>query len=253
MSSLLQIGRSIVNKSLAPIGIEIRRKGHDWSDTANFIPFEQTIAAARAEKLSVGDYVDAQMNGVPGSSQRTIDQMQSMGVFVDPLKRIVEIGPGTGRYLEKTIKLCCLENYELYETSGPWADYLVSEYPVNLQPTDGYSMASTADQSADLVHAHKVFSTVPFLVTCCYWHKMVRVIRSGGWAVFDIMTENCLRDDAMGIWAKSGIRNGSFPSVVPRSVVIEFFTRHQFTLGGSAILPMPPGTTELFAFRKQRH
>jgi SAM-dependent methyltransferase len=248
---LLRQLKSIVNKSLAPIGMTITRiDDHDWSDVANFIPFERTIDAARKAEMSVGDYVDTVMNGIPGSSQSTIDKMVSLGVFSEPMRTVVEIGPGTGRYLEKTMKVGRPFVYEIYETAGPWSAYLVEEYNVVLQRTDGYSMTDTADSSADMVHAHKVFSTVPFVVTCCYWHEMARVIRPGGWAVFDVVTERCLGGDAMQTWAESGIHNGSFPAVMPRDVAVSFFVGKGFTLSGGFIVPMPPGTTELLAFKK---
>jgi len=52
---------------------------------------------------------------------------------------------------------------------------------------------------------------------------MARVIRPGGWAAFDILTERCLEGDAMQIWARSGIRNGSYPAVIPRETAVSFF------------------------------
>jgi hypothetical protein len=249
--TLMRGVKSIVNRSLAPLGVAITsRNSHDWSDVANFIPFERTMAAAGQAGLSIGDYVDSVMNGVPGSSQGTIDKMAAVGVFSAPMDTIVEIGPGTGRYLEKTLKSCRPSRYEIYETAGPWSTYLVKEYDVILQPTDGYSLAGTPDGSADVVHAHKVFSTVCFMVSCCYWHEMVRAIRPGGWAVFDVVTERCLDPDSLQAWARSGTRNGTFPAVMPREVPLAFFARHGFTLAGSFIVPMPPGTTELLLFRR---
>jgi hypothetical protein len=243
--------KTAVNMSLAPVGVAIKRiDDHDWSDVANFIPFKQTMEAAQKAGMSVGDYADSIMNGVPGSSQSTIDKMASLGVFAEPMRTVVEIGPGTGRYLEKTLKAGRPSRYEIYETSEPWSAYLVKEYNVTPQPTDGASLSGTADAGADMVHAHKVFSTVPFIVACCYWHEMARVIRPGGWAVFDIVTERCLDGDAMLTWAKSGIRNGSYPAVMPREVAVSFFGRKGFTLSGSFIVPLPPGTTELLVFKR---
>jgi hypothetical protein len=243
--------KSAVNKSLAPIGMRITRTDdHDWNDIANFIPFERTLERASIAKMSIGDYVDTVMNGVPGSSQSTIDKMASLGVFSEPMGTVVEIGPGTGRYLEKTLTAGRPSRYEIYETAGPWSAYLVREYNVTLRRTDGYSMTDTADSSADMVHAHKVFSSVPFMVTCCYWHEMARVIRPGGWAVFDVVTERCLSADAMLTWARSGIRNGPYPAVIPREVSVSFFAEKGFALAASFIVPMPPGTTELLVFRK---
>ena len=170
-----------VNKLLAPLGLKLARiDAHDWNDVANFIPFERTIEAARKAGMSVGDYVDSVMNGTPGMTQDTIDKMASLGVFTEPLRTVIEIGPGTGRYLERTMKAGRPTRYEIYETAGPWARYLAENYDVVRQPTDGYSLSSTADASADLVQAHKVFSTVPFMATCCYWHEMARATRPGG-------------------------------------------------------------------------
>jgi hypothetical protein len=131
------------------------------------------------------------------------------------LQTVVEIGPGTGRYLEKMLRAGHPSRYKIYETAGPWSAYLVKKYNATLQPTDGYSLSGTADGSADWVHAHKVFSTVPFMVTCCYWHEMARVIRPGGWAGFDVLTERCLSAEALQTWARSGVRNGSNPAAMP--------------------------------------
>jgi hypothetical protein len=80
---------------------------------------------------------------------------------------------------------------------------------------------------------------------------MARVIRHGGWAVFDVFTERCLRDAAMQVWADSGIRNGSFPAVLPRELALTFFTSKGFTLAGTFIVPMPPGETELLVFQRR--
>jgi len=243
--------KSIVNKSLAPIGIEVSRAGaHDWNDTASFVPFGSTMEAARKANLSVGDYVDSILNGVPGSSQSTIDKMASVGVFAEPMHTIVEIGAGTGRYLEKTLKATRPARYEIYETAGEWATYLVKAYNVTLQRTDGYTLSQTKDGSASLVQAHKVFSTVPFMVSSCYFLEIARVVSPGGWAVFDAMTERCLDASVLRVWAKSGIRNGSYPAVIPRAVIVDFFGHNGFSLAGNFLVPMPPGTTELFIFKE---
>jgi hypothetical protein len=108
-----------VNKSLAPIGIAITRvDSHGWNDVANFIPFKQTLEKARMAGMSIGDYVDTVMNGVPDKTQNTINNMASLGAFSKPLGTVVEIGPGTGRYLEKTLKAARPARYEIYETFG---------------------------------------------------------------------------------------------------------------------------------------
>ena len=251
---LLRVLKFAATRVLSPIGLRISRiqrdAEHDPNDFATFIPFQRTLAAARAANLSVGDYVDTVMNKVPGSSQKTIDLMASVGVFSEALGTIVEIGPGTGRYLEKTMKAGRPSRYEIYETAGPWASYLVAKYKTVLQQTDGYCLSGTPEGSADLVQAHKVFSGAPFMSTICYWREMVRVIRPGGWAVFDIVTESCLSAGTVRNWVDSGIRNGSYPAAVPRRVAEDFFASSGFTLAGSFVVPMNPGTTELLVFKR---
>jgi hypothetical protein len=236
---------------LGHFGLELARKrGHDWSDVANYIPFEATIEAARKAGVSVGDYIDGVREGITSTTQATMDQMAQLGLFAGILDTVVEIGPGSGRYLERTLKLCNPQRYEIYETAAPWAAYLEKKYQVILQPTDGKSLAGTPSGSVDLVQAHKVFSTIPFLATARYWLEMVRVTRPGGFAVFDIVTEACMAPDMLESWVASGRGNASYPAMVPTSVAVGLFESHGFSLMGRFIVPMGPGSTEAYVFKK---
>jgi hypothetical protein len=99
--------KQAVNAALSPLGVQVvGLHSHEWADVSSFIPFRETMEAAKQAGLSVGDYIDTVMNKVPGATQSTIDQMSALGVFSAPVQSIVEIGPGSGRYLEKTIKIC---------------------------------------------------------------------------------------------------------------------------------------------------
>ncbi len=240
-----------MNAAVAPFGLQVsRRSSHDWSDTRNFIPLEDTLIAAEQAGLPLGDYVDGVMNKIPGATQGTIDGLAKLGVFSRPLPTVVEIGPGTGRYLEKTIAACSSQRYEIYETSQAWASYVAAKFDVITQPTDGKTLSATPDASADLVHAHKVFSTIPFISTSSYWTEMARVTKRGGYIVFDIMTERCLDAETLRRWAASGVENGSYPAAMPRQVAIDYFGDRSCELVGSFLVPMGAGTTEVLAFRK---
>jgi methyltransferase family protein len=242
--------KQAVNTALSPLGVQI--VAHDWTNVSHFIPLEETLAAARCAELSVGDYIDTIMNKTPGTTQSTIDQMAALGVFSGQVQSIVEIGPGSGRYLEKTIKLCSPSRYEVYETAASWAAYLASEYGVVVQPTDGTSLAATATDSMDLVQAHKVFSTIPFIETCRYWPEIVRVSKPSGYVAFDIVTEHCLGAEVLRMWAESSVVNGSsYPAVMPRRVAVDYFESNGFTLVGTFVVPMGQGKTEVFVFKKQ--
>ena len=177
--------------------------------------------------------------------------MIAFGVFERPIGTIVEVGPGTGRYLEKTLRVCSPERYEVYETAPLWAAYLARSFPVIVQPTNGFSMKPTETESADLVQAHKVFSTVPFVVTACYWGEMIRATKPGAHIVFDAMTEKCLTPAVIDAWTCAGIPiRSSYPAALPYSAILDFFVAHNAKLVGTARAPMPPGETELFVFRK---
>lgn len=250
--SILKFARVALNRCVSPVGIEIIRKGSlDYSDQKNYIPFQQIVAAAERSGLSVGDYIDEVMNKIPGATQATIDGMKRLGVFTQRISNVVEIGPGSGRYLEKTLLACSPLRYEVYETAGPWASYIETRYKVIMQHTDGRTLGATPDNSVDLAHAHKVFSSIPSLPTFSYWVEMARVCRSGGHAVFDIMTENCLDLDTFKKWANSPHETGSYPAAMPRAIAIEYFVSHQFDLIGTFFMPMPPGRTEVLVFRKR--
>lgn len=139
---------SALNHGLAPFSAKlVRLDGHDWADTANFIPLESTLEQARAAGLSVGEFVE---KGT-GTSQATVHFMAGLGVF----------------------------------------------------------------------------------------DRFVRVVRPGRWVVFDIMSEECLANEAVQTWVNSGIRNGSFPAVMPSTVARDYFEHRGFTLRGRTFIDVP--------------
>jgi hypothetical protein len=242
-----------INRVLAPIGLKIARASHDWGDVSAYIPFHETMSKAKESGLALGDYIDSRQ-GITGATQATIRGMKELGVFDGSIRAIVEVGPGTGRYLDCTLQECSPERYEIYETASEWADFVSKKYRVVRQPTDGHSLRATATASIDLAQAHKVFSAVTFVTTARYWCEMARVVRDGGYIVFDVMTERCLTPQAVEEWVHSGIPSrSSYPAVIPSSTVIDFFNSRQFEQIGSFLTSMPPGQTEVFVLKKSYH
>ncbi|MGV9313896.1 methyltransferase domain-containing protein [Streptomyces sp. NPDC003691] len=248
-TSLLKSG---VKRLLARTGFDIVRSTNNRGGVDDFIPFEATMRAARAAGMSVGDYLDDVMNGTPGATRSTIDELRALGVFAAGPKTVLEIGPGSGRYLEKTLKECSPERYEIYETAAPWAAYLVETFGVVTRPTEGSSLAATPDGSIDLVQAHKVFNTVTFLCAVRYFFEMARVVRPGGRIVFDVMTETCLDPGTVRTWAtEGGVGHDSYPAAIPRQTCVDLFADLGCTLEGSFLAPLGVATTEVLVFEKK--
>lgn len=232
-------------------GFQLVRSTTPQGGVDDFIPFEPTMRAARAAGLSVGDYIDEVMNATPGATQYTVDELRTLGVFAAEPDTVLEIGPGSGRYLEKTLKECSPSRYEIYETAEPWANYLVDTFGVVAQPVTGFSLDATPDDSVDLVQAHKVFNTLTFLGACRYFLEMARVARPGGRIVFDVMTETCLAPEAMQIWAtKGGSGHDSFPAAMPRRTCVDLFATLGCTLEAHFLAPLGVASTEVLVFRK---
>jgi hypothetical protein len=247
-----QTARKGINGALSMVGCEVVRiskKTHDWGDVGQFIPLEETLAGAREAHLPVGEYIDAKHN-VPGATQNTHDRLCELGVFNGRIDRVCEIGPGSGRFLERTVQACKPSYYEIYETAGPWADWLVSTYKVIPQPADGVTLAHTPSHSVDLVQAHKVFVCLLFLNTCSYFTEIVRVTRPGAWVVFDVMTENCMDNNNVSMWLKTGVNTRAYPEIIPKKFVTDFFEGHGFGFVASFLVPMKPGKTECMVFRR---
>jgi SAM-dependent methyltransferase len=247
--SLKKYAQRSLNSVLGVAGMEIVRS-HRWDEPRTFIPLNETLEGAKKAGLSVGDYIDHTYN-VPGATQTTIDQLVALGVFTGKIERVCEIGPGSGRYLEKVLKVCQPTYYEVYETASNWARWLAQTYPVVLQPTDGMSLGATPSESIDLMHAHKVFGTLPFLVTMRYFLEMARVVRTGGRLVFDIMTEECMDDPMLEKWIGSGMVYSTYPAVMPEAYTLDFFRKRGFELDGEFFIPNLPGKTKYFVFSKR--
>ena len=153
--------------------------------------------------------------------------MASCGLFEARDPSVLEIGAGTGRFLEKVLEMCGPASYESYETARDWADWLKSRYPIISQEADGESLRQTTSQSIDLLHAHGVFVYLPFLVSYRYWKEIWRVVRGGGSAVFDIISEDCLDELTVEKWLRS---KHKYPCFLSKDYVVSLFEKHGFSL-----------------------
>ena len=119
---------------------------------------------------------------------------------------------------------------------------------MQLQPTDGVTLQATATASVDLVHAQKVFPTMPTIVQFGYLEEMARVTRPGGFVVFDMLTERCLDDATLARWFAARLPAGPYPSATPRELAVAFLARREVHLTGSFLIATEPGITECMVF-----
>jgi len=245
------VARKSVNSILNIFDLELVRT-HRWDDPRTYIPFKETISEAEKAGLSVGEYIDARYQS-PGATQETIDQMAKLGVFNTRIDRVCEIGPGSGRYLEKTFEVCQPAAYEIYETADDWAKYLLDHFTITCQPTDGISLASTFSSSIDLVQAHRVFPYTPFFTAAGYFLEMMRVVKDDGKIVFDITTEDCMDLLNLAKWFAAGFQSSPYPSFMSKRYVLDIFGKHGFSPVGNFFIVNKPGVTEYFVFTRSKN
>ena len=205
-----------------------------------YITARETVEAARREGLSVCDYVERLWNQ-QGQTEQVVARMASLGLLPER-PCIVEIGPGTGRYLEKILQRCRPEAYEIYETADDWAQWLAATYPVRLQPADGVSLRESSAAAADLVHAHGVFVYLGDEVTWNYFREMQRVTRTGGAVVFDYYPEEVAEGRPPGQWQAT---------YLARDKVLAAWQAQGFALIDSFRHPHGGVFSEYLVFRRQ--
>jgi ubiquinone/menaquinone biosynthesis C-methylase UbiE len=218
MKTLIKKGlkRLLAEKGLAIIGIR-----------QSYMSAEETITSAEREGLSVCDYVE-KLWDQQGCTQMVIDQMSSCGAFAATNLHVLEIGTGTGRYIEKVLQKCNPTKYESYETLPDWVDWIKSKYPTVIShKADGETLWQTPDKSVNLIHSHGVFVYIPFIVAYGYFKEIWRVTADNAIVVFDVYSEDCLDEEMVDKWLRSNYR---FPCFLSKSYVVSNFSKHGFRL-----------------------
>jgi SAM-dependent methyltransferase len=211
-----------------------------------YISAKETIAAACRANQSVCDYVET-LWGTPGRTQQIVDRLESYGAFSGG--QIVEIGTGTGRYLEKVLAKRTPDRYQSYEIDPAWAKWLSETYPVESYVASGTTLEHTQDGATDLVHAHGVFVYLPFLSTYRYWVEIWRVTAPGGVVVFDVFSEECMGESEVAKWLASP---HAYPVLLPRDYVVALFQSKGFFLLDAFTASYGEGVSLYLVFKASR-
>ncbi len=247
-TSVGRLTRDTLQRLRRRVGRQRKHRGY-----AEFLDLKETLKGAAAAGLSVAEFVERRHpTGTRTALDQTIENLGALGLFNAPLEYVCEIGPGSGRYLEKIKARLAPRRYEIYETSSEWRDWLIEQYGVTARACDGRTLSETDSGVVDFVHAHKVFVGLPALITVSYLREMARIVRSGGWIAFDIMTETCFTGEALEAWLKAKPWDWSWsPVMIGRDYVINLFAEYGIALQGSFVVPLHPSVTECMVFRKK--
>jgi hypothetical protein len=146
--------KSILREFVPPI---MMRAIRPTSRGEGYISASATIAAAHAAGLSVGDYVE-RLWQEPGRSASIIKRLREIGAISSATKSVVEIGSGTGRYIEDTLKCCRPTLYQIYETDDAWSSWAAKSYlSKRALPTDDRSSPQNQTQLTSFTHMGSSF------------------------------------------------------------------------------------------------
>jgi hypothetical protein len=212
-----------------------------------FLDFGRTEVAARKAGRPIGDYLEEIWNCV-GQADRISRWMQEIGCY-EACTTILEIGPGSGRFLRPTLERAKPVRYEIYETARRWAEWLATcnRPQVIAQPANGWSLGSTQSASCELVHAHGVFVYLSPLTCFEYFQEMIRVASPTGHIVFDFFPSESFNERAISAWLAGKDR---FATILPRRLVTDFFRRRGLELIATSYRPVAAGRATYLAFRK---
>lgn len=139
---------------------------------------------------SVLDYGHPDEESFWSSGPSNLDQTLSpFGRTVEPTDRVVEIGCGIGRMTRAlAARAAHVTGIDVSAEMIDRARVSLSELDnVDLLLGSGRDLAGVPDASADVVYSFIVFQHIPDpAITCAYVRDIGRVLRPGGWTVFQV-------------------------------------------------------------------
>jgi SAM-dependent methyltransferase len=214
---------------------------------------EEIISKAKEAGQSICSYLENNnIGGVGKRRDEIISTLKAKNVF-DNVSSVLEIGAGTGMYLEKTVEIAAPQEYFVYETAKDWTDYLSSltfdKTKIFCEKADGKSLVQTKSNSIDLVLSHAVFVYIPALSTVRYIQESARVCKPGGLVVFDCFTNEIFQLDTCELWLHDNY-GYTFPVILNEGLILQTATASGLKLQGTFDVKYHASSTRYFIFKK---
>ncbi len=154
---------------------------------------EFVLYDATRKGMDLGGWYEKRLNQV-GRTDTVTDAIMNT-ISIPEGGTFCEIGPGTGRYMQKFIEKARPQKYEFYEVQKKLAEYLVKALNYNFceviaREADGYSLKDTHSCSQDVIFANSVWPIIKYSNIYQYFLEMIRVCKVGGYVIFDAYTED---------------------------------------------------------------
>ena len=192
--------------------------------------FKKLKENADSKSMSVCEFLQEQANTC-GCFESVISKIKSF-VPKDTLGDLnaLEIGGGTGCFIEETIKQFKIKNYESYEVHTEWSEYITQRYNLIQRKCNGYNLNGTADNSIKLLLSHGVFVYLPFRVTLSYFHEIIRVSDRKAVVVFDYYSFEDMLTDKQESYFKNN--PNTYQVFLDDLFVKNFFSNHNYRILG---------------------
>ena len=213
------------NRILNRFGYQIENKGLGYLDPL------KVVEQARSHSLGLCEYLETfNIGGIGRRRDAIVSALQHY--IPKQLNTVLEIGAGTGMFLEKVIELYSPRTYEVYETAVGWVKYLEEQYSnrtdLQCHNADGLTLRNTQATTVNAVFAHGVFVYLPIIVTFGYLEEAIRVLTSGGVLVFDCFIAERFGIDTIRQWQNDPYKY-KFPTAISQSFISEFAVRYGLT------------------------
>lgn len=238
--------KNLINRIANKYGFRLQPTGLGYFNPSDVVPL------ARELNLSLCEYLESTNKGGVGVRRDTIVEEIFNTISIDK-PSILEIGAGTGIYLEKFISNYNPVQYEVYETNLNWVDYLKKEYStksnLKFQHSDGMSLYQTKSGSIDLLTMHGVAVYIPIILSIKYFIEMYRVCKSGGYIVFDCFTDENFVMETAKKWIDDE-HEYTFPVVIPIKLINEFAQNNKLDLIKKFDVPYHNSISTYFIYKK---